>query len=77
MLALYYKRVISGELIKMGEYGTLKDMYADLYSLKSACLCGTYIAVNDKFIWQIKVTFKGTDNKHVEDVWKVDEALTC
>lgn len=74
MLALYYKRRNTDkDLIKIGEFGSMSDMYKELHSFNGACLCGTYIAVNDRFVWQLKVSLnKSASKKLLEKQWELD-----
>ena len=76
MLALYYKRRNMGrDLIKIGEFESLNDMHNELLSFNGACLCVTYIAVNDRYIWQLKVSLnKSASEKLLEKQWELDES---
>lgn len=78
MLALYYKRRNTDKgLIKIGEFESMNDMYKELLSFNGACLCGTYIAINDRFIWQLKVSLnKSASEKLLEKEWRVDAECT-
>ena len=78
MLALYYKRKNADkDLIKIGEFESMDDMYKELLSFNGACLCGTYIAINDKFIWQLKVSLNKTaSEKLAEEEWRIESGCT-
>lgn len=78
MLALYYKRRNTDkDLIKISEFESIDDMYKELLSFNGACLCGTYIAINDKFIWQLKVSLNKTaSEKLAEEEWRIEPGCT-
>lgn len=78
MLALYYKRRNADkDLIKISEFESIDDMYRELLSFNGACLCGTYIAINDKFIWQLKVSLNKTaSEKLAQEEWRIESGCT-